>query len=30
MKQLDAETRYEAVESIRASGFTFDTNRAFD
>lgn len=30
MKQLDAETRYEAVESIRASGFTFDTNRAGD
>jgi DNA-binding NarL/FixJ family response regulator len=26
MKQLDAETRYEAIESIRASGFTFDTN----
>jgi DNA-binding NarL/FixJ family response regulator len=25
MKQLDAETRYDAVESIRASGFTFDT-----
>jgi two-component system, NarL family, response regulator DevR len=26
MKQLDAETRYEAIESIRAKGFTFDTN----
>jgi DNA-binding NarL/FixJ family response regulator len=26
MKQLDAETRYEAVESIRASGFTLDTS----
>jgi DNA-binding NarL/FixJ family response regulator len=26
MKQLDAETRYDAVESIRASGFTFDTS----
>ena len=31
MKQLDAETRFEAVESIRASGFTFDTSSsAFD
>lgn len=26
MKQLDADTRYEAVESIRASGFTFETS----
>ena len=26
MKQLDADTRYEAVESIRASGFTLDTS----
>lgn len=31
MKLLDAETRYDAVESIRASGFTLDTaNSAVD